>query len=192
MKLSSRFVVLLSIPVFAACSPSVESVFGSGGAGGIGTGGVGGASVTTGSKGSGVSTGSFGGNTTASASVSVGPGPGATSTSNVSSGTSGGGCDPSCQGKCCSGQCAATWDDNKNCGFCGNVCPVDTVCESGHCNPVGCPATACGGNIGTCCDKECCLNGTICCSVPGPGPSFGPSCVMPVNGACPAGCPTCD
>jgi hypothetical protein len=33
----------------------------------------------------------------------------------------------------CNGRCMTLWENNRNCGACGNVCPAGTQCRGGEC-----------------------------------------------------------
>jgi hypothetical protein len=80
-------------------------------------------------------------------------------------------------------------NDIFNCGTCGNPCKDATpFCAGGTCTAIPCSGATC--STGTCCGSTCCSNGTLCCESSGPV-ATGPSCVQPVNGTCPAGCPAC-
>ncbi len=105
------------------------------------------------------------------------------------------GCDEDCATvglSCCAGRCVATYNDIFNCGACGVVCSGEhpycagTACGAPPCVLDGCPPPA------LCCGDECCADGALCCTVPGPGPASFPSCVVPDETAtCPIGCPLC-
>jgi hypothetical protein len=80
---------------------------------------------------------------------------------------------------CCDNRCVNVRNDIHNCGMCGVVCNgPNPYCDGTKCAPAPC-SPPCG-------------NGTLCCEVQGPGPSFGPMCTEPTDlGTCPLGCPLC-
>jgi len=57
------------------------------------------------------------------------------------------------------------------------------VCGTPPCEGQDCKATCCG--------SACCGAGQLCCDQYGPIVTNMPSCQDPVNGTCPAGCPSC-
>ena len=58
-----------------------------------------------------------------------------------------------CSGTCCGDVCVETENDDKNCGACGQECPMGTKCAAGRC---GCPPT----NIVCGMGQSCCgMNG---------------------------------
>src|ERR1700722_8390941 len=59
---------------------------------------------------------------------------------------------PTCAGlgqAICNDACTDTFADSKNCGSCGNTCPVGTACSDGACVPW------CAGAGGTLCAGDC-------------------------------------
>jgi hypothetical protein len=107
-----------------------------------------------------------------------------------------GGCNCSMGFQCCAGRCVNQANDILNCGACGKTCPgPHPFCEGGSCTQAQAVCNMqkpCGGGT-FCCGTLCCGNLMLCCEVPGPGPSMGPSCVDPNQnfGSCPPGCPLC-
>lgn len=80
---------------------------------------------------------------------------------------------------CCDGACVNLRNDIHNCAACGIVCTApNDFCDGTKCGPPPCSPA---------CDPS-----TLCCDVPGPGPSRGPTCTPPtMSGTCPPGCPLC-
>jgi hypothetical protein len=122
-------------------------------------------------------------------------GGGAMGESSSSTGTTGNGCGPDTPCgpglRCCGGLCANVQNDILNCGSCGVTClALRPYCGGGVCGSPPCDATPCLA-LDFCCGQACCTPDTLCCDVPGGGPSSGPSCVKPVNNTCPVGCPAC-
>src|SRR5262249_32754124 len=94
--------------------------------------------------------------------------------------------------KCCGGICAYEENDIDNCGVCGKKCTgQNPFCHFGTCGTPPCTAPELCAPDSVCCGGTCCATGMLCCQVPGPGPSLGPTCVAPQNGTCPVGCPLC-
>jgi hypothetical protein len=110
-----------------------------------------------------------------------------------------GGCASSCNKlseMCCSGTCAATYNDVDNCGGCGITCMgAQPYCNNGTCGPLpACmlPAgTPCNLTGQFCCGTFCCSAGQLCCIIDSNVAMTNPQCAAPVNGTCPIGCPGC-
>lgn len=113
----------------------------------------------------------------------------------TSAGTGGVACDSAgCGGfDCCGdGTCVNLQNDVRNCGECGNVCAGDyPYCDAGTCGTPPCdPAILCAG--GRCCGTQCCAEGELCCTIPGPI-VITTACVPATEqGTCPMGCLQCD
>jgi hypothetical protein len=100
-------------------------------------------------------------------------GPGGTS---GTAGFGAGGSDAACAVARCGGSCVDTVIDVANCGFCGNLCPADTTCQLGACEPRP-------GSFGGYCKNDADCSSTVClggqCSKPCPPrhcPRIGWSC----------------
>ncbi|MSP24940.1 MAG: hypothetical protein EXR75_07180 [Myxococcales bacterium] len=186
-----RVSIVLAGLLVVACTGVVTSDSGAGGG------------DASGSTGSSVAT-SAGGGTMASGGSTTSSGGGSQSTvgsttgsasSTASSGTGGGACSPACSDgfTCCAGKCRNIENDSTNCGACGTACVEDGApfCDHGKCGPKPCDANLVCVATKTCCGTNCCDIGMLCCNVPGPIEQ-GPTCVAPVDGTCPLGCPNCD
>jgi hypothetical protein len=74
---------------------------------------------------------------------------------------------PACTGglTCCgdgdAAQCVDTGSDNNNCGTCGHICPENTACGNGTCNPT-CAASGASCASLNCCAPLVCGTGNIC------------------------------
>jgi hypothetical protein len=81
-------------------------------------------------------------------------------------------------------------NDILNCGQCGEVCTgPHPYCDKGVCGTPPCEATCAAG---ICCGQQCCADGQLCCTVPGPVVMMYPACISPGSGGtCPAGCTAC-
>jgi hypothetical protein len=154
----------------------------SGGSGGAGIGGRAGAGGTAGGGGASGAAG-FSGSSGAGGMSGGGSGglPG-----------DGGACTPPCQFGlvCCGTTCVNPENDILNCGGCGNKCTGPAPFCNGTCVTPPCLGAACDAQ-GVCCGDQCCASGRLCCVVPGPGPSLGPTCTDPMGGTCLPGCPAC-
>ncbi|HEY2749568.1 MAG TPA: hypothetical protein VGL86_33340 [Polyangia bacterium] len=61
-----------------------------------------------------------------------------------------------CGGKCCASTCTDVMHDPRNCGDCGAVCAVGTVCLGGSC---GCPPNGDKCSLGqSCCGADGCVS----------------------------------
>ena len=86
----------------------------------------------------------------------------------------------------CGGVCVTLSADNLNCGVCGNVCGIGTVCAAGQC-AAACPdgQIACGG---ACVDTL--TNSQHCGGCNHPCPN-GTTCAFPGKCGCPDGRDPC-
>jgi hypothetical protein len=168
---------------------------GSGGASGE-TGGSKSSSSTASSAGATSSSGAGGAASTSSSSsgtsTSSTTGTSTSTTSSSTSASSGGPCPTCIVGlKCCKGVCVNEMNDIHNCGGCNIACAgANPYCNNGVCGTPPCNGAACPASE-FCCGTQCCMQGMLCCSVPGPVVMPGPTCNAPVNGTCPVGCPLC-
>jgi hypothetical protein len=106
-----------------------------------------------------------------------------------------GGCAVSCAPPfvCCGDLCINLQNDPTHCGTCTTKCTnAKPFCQSGTCATPPCTGLGCPGSS-TCCGQFCCTSGQLCCDVPGPGPTLGPTCYTPTSSqpTCPRGCPLC-
>jgi hypothetical protein len=113
-------------------------------------------------------------------------------------GTAGGGVETPCDCgpgfECCDGACVNVANDILNCGGCGVACQGPSpFCDGSQCAPPPCEPEFVCDQGGTCCGASCCGAGEICCEInTGEQEGIGAQCVVPVNGTCPVGCPTCN
>jgi hypothetical protein len=167
----------------AGTTPQAGRGGSSGGASGAGRGGTGGA--TGGSGGSGMG----GAGTTGNAGEDSG-GDGGSAAVSGSAG-SGGGCG-NCDWECCGAQCVNKGNDINNCGDCGVECDAGEACNDGECGPPTCSAPMPCMTGEFCCGLDCCEDGLLCCSIPGPVSTPYPVCTEPDSrGTCPTGCNGC-
>jgi hypothetical protein len=72
---------------------------------------------------------------------------------------------PDFAAQCCGKTCAHLYSDNKNCGYCGHVCPGNAPCYYGVCD-VDCTKAIddapCGSGTGYCCHGACVEYGIGC------------------------------
>jgi hypothetical protein len=88
----------------------------------------------------------------------------------------------------CGGTCASLQTDSKNCGSCGNACPMDQRCGAGQCLAASCGGTSCGPTqvcVQNACVDAACV-GVVC---PSGASCAGGLCACPTgqtlcNGAC--------